>query len=108
MSDDLDTKTEAEISEIFAVEVAGFNTCTGCNQIRDILPNFVYDANVVLPWLNNHDARIYHSTDWLVQIGTQPNSCAWVVNIEARAKTFARAACLALIRARRAEKGAGK
>ena len=72
--------TDAELSKEFAVKVACIN--------------FATSADAVLPWLEKTPAifEIYHDGNlWNVSHETQ--------HISVKASTFARAACIALIKA---------
>ena len=143
MTDDLDTKTDAEISEIFAVEVAGWKeqwliitggyfwrpdgrghtsyvneagrysreyaeSCVNqCDHRPTVIKKdehqpFATDANAVLPWLGKYMWSACNHNQYPVEV---------IIGFKdyiAGASTFARAAATALIRARRAEEGAGK
>jgi hypothetical protein len=120
MTDELDSKTDAELSEIFAVEVSAFTDCEIIDgmygQIK--VPEYSTDSNAVLPWLEKNIPEKYETTypfgGWFVYSSFDEGK--WLVSLahnghyefHAAAKTFARAACIALIRAKRAEKGGGK
>lgn len=119
MSDDLDTKTDAQLDELFAVEVAGWHRQEERwpsqpytrwtwrdkpgGDIRACDLRFTTDANAVLPWLEKHGWK-----------GTSDGQRAAVVvlagpdqqvhEVRGIAPTFARAAVIALIRAKRATK----
>lgn len=114
MTDELDTLTDAKLSEVFAKNVAGYTADADgwflpppprrIALLSHELPSFATSADAVLPYLQARyrwQATGTKSTT-VVQVwtgeGPQPN--ATVQDI-----TFARAACIALIRAKRAEKG---
>lgn len=107
--DNLDTLSDAELNECFAVEVAGWTSYDGRRLISPqprrrivIPPDFVFDANAVLPWLEKAGNPKIHwayfgDPEW--QVSLFPNG----TEVVAIAPTFARAAAIALIRAKRAE-----
>ena len=122
MTDELDTLTDTQLSEAFAVEVAGWtkNVHEGCDVIpygyvdwedaegktHDKYPTFATDANAVLPWME----RAHCLASYLVvaEIGLRWTVGTIVVTktldmIEGVAETLPRAACIALIRAKRKE-----
>lgn len=125
-TDDLDQKTDAELSEVFAVEVAEAvrrpdesktdwfvpgQSIHGRGRWLNELPPFATSADAVMPWLEKWKGR---ETDGIVNI-RRINSVppTWVVSLAADiGKTYfyggahilARAACIALIRAKRATK----
>jgi len=127
MTDDLDTKTDANLSEIFAVEVAGWTFTLGTVEKwwRDgdgdfrgagfiNLPHFATSADAVLPWmevdfLGKHgncdmDYRT-DSKEWRAHIYTDDGD----FSVGSISPKFARTACIARIRAereKRAQKGA--
>lgn len=128
----LDALTDAELSELFAVEVAGFAGVrdgtpwevndeppavrrVGRVKLHDTskeavvmeVPDYATSADAVLPWLEKEKAceafRVYQRTGGLVD---ESLPLIWRVRVAfaspcAEAATFARAACLALIRAKR-------
>jgi len=122
MSDELDTKTDGELSGVFAVGVAGWRDDTELPNVfwrtkrkggegltlerKKGFDKFATDANAVMPWLGKFgDAAASFCPEdkgrWYVGItgfGGEFCECAF-------ASTFARAACVALIRAARARKG---
>ena len=119
MTDELDTMTDPELSEAFATEMAGckkegpiliaakrgaiFANWKNANGDWVCEPSFATDANAVFPWLEKHQtANAFVFGFWTVRI-----VCPCPRNIkilaEAEAKTFQRAACIALIRSKRAE-----
>lgn len=121
MSDELDTKTDAQISEIFAVEIAGYIKYTdGTFDDKEVdwekeRPRvvkmkelkFATSADAVMSWLEKHAAS--NSCRIIRGFSSRYNSEAWCVYIachQAVSSSLARAACIALIRAKRAEKGA--
>jgi hypothetical protein len=107
MSTDLDQLTDRDLSNVFAVEVAGW-TC-------DVLNRFATSADDVLPYLHPHlftVGRLFRGDGdnidaaapmtYVVTIyhgGTCGNGAAG----KAESNTFARAACIALLRAKRAK-----
>lgn len=129
MSDDLDSKTDRELDELFATTVAGWGIVpTENGQLYgyknnaisydvaamppQAIPEFTTSADDVLPWLENHrwKAPCEETTVTIFR-----DSGKWTVILPAAswndsgfsgtAPTFAKAACLALLRAKRAEKG---
>lgn len=133
MTDDLDNKTDRELNEIFAEEVAGWTPhrglmhtefSRGSEWLTDA-PRFCTDANAVLPWLGNHhwrgnsngcsgsnSDRYPHYTIFVTErpvaecperFGREHCGDSFVGDLIA--PSFARAAVIALIRAKRAEKG---
>ena len=105
MSDELDKLDDAALSEVFAVEVAGWsflaNEWFAGDFAMDGLPTFATSADAVLPFLNAagwRGANVVSGADCWIYIGP-------LLDVYAYAPTLARAACLALIRAKRAEKG---
>lgn len=123
MNDDLDSKTDAELNELFAVEVAELEKCdawlpafhwsTGfqkghCDHVnctpRQLWPRqYCTKADLVLPWLEKagYCAEYFGGNgNTVVFIDGPPKSRA------GNAKGFARAAVLALIRMHRAKKEA--
>ena len=117
MTDGLDTKTDAQLSEIFATEVAGWTFTLGTVEKwwRDgdghfrgagfiNLPHFATSADAVLPWLEkaNHLLSCWDGKLWCVAFYFEGNSR----HSTGTQTTFARAACIAIIRATRARKGA--
>jgi hypothetical protein len=125
MNDQLDGMSNAELDEIFTVEVAGFvpmdcmlhdvGAYRGAGSrersdgkwIASHIP-FCTNANAVLPWLEKH----FIETEWCSPGQHHPRETHdnWRIRIpgviagDGRARTFARAAVLALIRAKRASK----
>lgn len=108
MSDNLDAFSDALLNTAFAVEVAGFDDTrfavhvTGTAEYpisaQALPPPFATDANAVLPFLEKRtDMTCYRTSarDWIVKLG--------VFSPPGKAPSFARAACLALIRAARAK-----
>lgn len=104
--DNLDTLSDAELNECFAVEVAGFDeplvkTVFKNPELVHLRAdmNFSADANTVLPFLAKHV---------LWTSGFSACRGGFWIEIdhkhEAEAPAFARAACIALIRAKRASK----
>lgn len=114
--DDLDQLSDEKLSECFVVEVAGWIHGQFVNDwwrpgsdMVEPVPSFATDANAVLPWLEKHGWKatgvraggtsattmIVLSHDLMTEITAL--SCD-------RINDFARAACVALIRAKRATK----
>lgn len=107
-TDTLDSLTDAQLSEAFAVEVAGEHP----NDIkaakagdedwhRECPLPFATSADAVLPFT---ETQAYfgaaHTCDgWNITVGDKN---VFRQNISVHAPTFARAACIALIRAKRA------
>lgn len=117
MTDELDSLPDAKLSEVFAMEVAGWKKVEDCgwsdsddemiwDYAEDELasPIFATSADAVLPWLMQIEwwGDGIKSKQRLVgvDVNTKPGYC-----VQAIAPTFARAACIALIRAKRAQKG---
>lgn len=121
-TDNLDQPPDAELSEVFAVEVAGYKRfldpacgfiwkdAEGAVVIPRVRQRFATSADAVLPYI---DALGWAEVNqWNQRDGKPTNERAWRVRVMARgsyiegtAPTFARAACIALLRATRAEKG---
>jgi len=107
MSDNLDNLTDARLSEIVAVEVAGIApealpvmSAGGC------VPDYPNDANAVLPLLEKWriDADFHSSyKTWIIVVKPTIYHPHDALSATAEAKTFARAACLALVRAKRSQ-----
>jgi hypothetical protein len=111
VNDNLDTLTDAQLNECFAVEVAelaGLHwsevserlSCKDSSGLPSKVPDFSTDANAVLPWLEKHyhaDIGCAKDAGWWVLISLD----GWESVVKAEAPTFARAACIALIRANR-------
>ncbi len=89
--DNLDSKTDAGLDELFAVEVTGARRT----------PPFCADANAVLPWLEKcaEVSSVFEDGSWFVGIEEKPASHTSFVC--ASSLTFARAAVIALLRAKR-------
>ncbi len=108
MSTDLSQLTDAQLSEAFAVEVAGMERLT---HTLWVFPgglaqplNFATSADAVLPYLK--------ATGWTSYSGGDANPPFKAVRVsvdraghdfDGYAPTFARAACIALLLARRAQ-----
>jgi hypothetical protein len=120
IADTLDQLTDAELSEVFAVEVAGFIHKPGANWpwsfpdggvcVHDEQGDFATSADAVLPFT---DAFPFCDITRESHLNGKPWSVGVARTIEgddavihALAPTWARAICIALIRAKRAEKGA--
>ncbi len=121
MSDQLDALPDAALNELFSVEVAGwhrgnevrdkteyrgywYSDGPGVEHIGTFAPPFCTDATAVLPWLAKS-----HSWQSLYDQGEMREYTVdvWAPNHgNAAAATFARAAVIALIRAKRSSKGA--
>lgn len=116
MTDELNTKTDVEISEIFAVECAGWKFKGGRDLTESVwhdelgefmddegfflYPNFAYSVDDALRhipfyWEARRDKN-GHYVNLRDELGN--------ILGEANSKTLARAACIAQIRAKRAEK----
>jgi len=126
-ADNLDTLTDDQLSDVFALEVAGWIFNSSQYGIiwtnRDSrsegldLPNFSTDSNAVLPWLEKHagcEIQRVHQLNggivapqlplhWRAQLflGLDHEKDDEPIYAIAVAPTFARAACIALIRAKR-------
>ena len=114
MSDELDGLSDARLSEVFAVEVAGFAASRFAVHVsgtaeypiwaQALPPPFATDANAVLPYLSKESwwAENDHDKNGMVfvRIWTGIGESCHLVGI---APIFARAACIALIRAARAK-----
>lgn len=140
MNDNLDTLSDAELSAVFAVELAGFrwfkwgdhpdamrflcaprsdqgsfrptdfHTANHSGSMREV-PSFATDANAVLTWLEKWPLVEIHlvSGEWQVALCERYRDARGEhesVIAEGDGAIFASAACIALIRAKRAEKGA--
>jgi hypothetical protein len=116
VTDELDQLSDAALSEVFAVEVAGW-TRTGM-KARHLAwnPPAKFPGFTPPPYATSADAVLPHldADGWGEMNHTRGNG-QWRVRVkpmgvvgfaEGRAPTFARAACIALIRAKRAVKGA--
>lgn len=124
MSDELESKTDAELNELFAVEVAGWRWHTFPNGALPSVKhwkdaddkytsihtagNVCTDANAVLPWLEKHPNAVLVLVDgaWHCDLNCEEGAGETfniVTVASSEAKTFARAAVLALIRAKRAK-----
>lgn len=118
MTDDLDKKTDDHLNALFSEEVAGIRPICHCGDYVDTHghnsghspvvmkdadePNWCSDANAVLPWLEKFGwmgtSGAKEGAAVKVLAGPQPH----VFEVRANAPTFARAAVLALLRAKRA------
>lgn len=134
MKDQLDSLTDSALAEAFAVEVAGWKNrfATHDDPIQrggSRLPNhfgpsvmawwhedsarfpgvyvapppFATSVDAVLPWLEKapHVEITHINGVWVISV----HADVYVCSGQADAPTFARAACLALLRAARAKKG---
>lgn len=104
--DGLEQKTDAELNEIFVAEVCDVKFFDdGVNHHLTTWP-FCSDANAVLPWLEKqrwHTAPRYPAEPYSVAVRLPPGVLVGGVDWDAgQAPTFARAAVIALIRAKRA------
>lgn len=106
MNDELESLSDVQLSIQFAVEVAGM---TGIQPNRGfpldcngrMLPEYATSADAVMPYLEKqHVDALCLRGSWSVSVG--PSRCV----VAGHSPTFARAACLALIRAHRATKEA--
>lgn len=111
MSDDLDSLSDQELSERFATEVAGWkllhwedrkgNPCRGWMDAAKVqcrpLTEYATDANAVMPWLSVHDWSISETTNGMMK---RQFECKLRDQLTF-APTFARAACIALLRSKR-------
>lgn len=123
MTDSLDSLPDAKLSEVFALDVAGWKKVEDCgwsdsddemiwDYAEDELasPVFAKSADAVLPYI---DAMgLAEVNQWLANFGEPIPVKKWHVRVlvrgqfvEGEATTFTRAACIALIRAKRAQKG---
>lgn len=115
MTDSLDSKTDGELNELFAVEVAGWmrseeRACdwwipgAGLAQGEPLV--FCTDANAVLPFLPREPSGnfwVCHAGYMGHRVCIHGGTCADIL-AEAHDKTFHRAAVIALLRAKRARK----
>lgn len=114
MNDDLDQKTTAQLSEIFAVECAGFHRIPyapsgvlwkdreGAVAQERHVHRLAESFDAVLPHLEKHPECVIMRSDttrmrWFVGLGSDSKA--------AEGDTLAVAGAKALIRAKRAEKG---
>ena len=107
--DDLDQKTTAQLSELFAVEYAGFkrietvdcgviwNDAEGAVAVPRSYSRFAESADAVLPFVDWCEVKRLHAEPkwWRVRV-----ACGSAV-----APTLAHGLCLAMLRAARARKG---
>lgn len=120
-TDDLDTKTDRELDELFASDFLGrkisretgqaFMSAQCSNPNFDAwmaIPSFTTDANMVLPWLCRGLVRYEYLNgarhEHRHQIRVPDRTGIWMA--PARSHTFPRAAVIALLRAKRSEKSA--
>lgn len=86
-----------------------FHTANHAGSMQEV-PSFATDANAVLPFAQskypNVEITCYHAGEFKVRFRKFGSLASWYTVAVASASTFARAACIALIRAERAEKGA--
>lgn len=110
MSDELDALSDAQLSEVFAVEVAGWTFreehhwcfAKGNDYARKGDLVFSTSADAVLPYLSAHCVtwRCMGYPDGSHGFILWPTSTSR--DFQSSAPTFARAACIALLRAKRA------
>ncbi len=135
MNDELETLTDAELSELFALEVAGMTkrteglfwsaddkrayilTGSALHDVRkkmrlpctpDLMLSFATDANAVLPFLEKLKKFHIYWDDFRMPAIPLPSSYHIDIRgrrLAANVPTLARAICLALVRAKRAAKG---
>ncbi len=128
MSDDLDNKSDAELNELFAVEVAGWQvgnhglfwdsdnreahiikggllhqkrTAMGLPSEPQFCVDFCTDANAVLLWLEKGAWNLWFEGKQWYRVTVE---VGLVGEYDGHAPTFARAAVLALIRGARAKR----
>lgn len=106
MSDALDSLTDAALSEVFAVEVIASDDPQGYRR------DFATSADAVLPFLECSEdyPEILRPWHGLTEDAVEAKR-VWEVRFDsvwAIAPTLPRAICIALIRAKRAEKGGAK
>lgn len=130
-ADNLDSLPDAQLDELFRREVCGWYP-EPCNKAfwrthhpkendpfegyigkepshyhSRSLPPFCASADSVLPWLEKWDWDCaWNRADYLIRIFKYPRHNREDAQWWAAGKTFARCAVIALLRARRAEKGA--
>lgn len=119
MSDELDNKTDAELNAAFAVEVAGWKLDSALGSGMSFFVDtanpqrirhkteftFCGDANAVQPFIEkqfmvrSHFGACAGMMPWIVEVQPKVDSkCLFT----GHGKTFARAACIALLKAKRA------
>ena len=116
-NDKLEQLTDAELSEVFAVEVGGWTKEPRGRPWNEVMclidekgkinnPQYATDANAVLPWLEKH-ANENGSVEMRFRFGFWRASLYEMENFlpecSMEETTFPRAACIALIHAKRAE-----
>ena len=130
--DNLDTLTDAELSEVFAVEVAGWRRSTTsdrqpygrraklidwvCERKAVVYTHvrFATSADAVMPFLENFAGHIcercfdYAKPHVVRVLPSLKYRESYRQEFRGESSTFARAACIALIRAKRAGEGGGK
>jgi len=115
--DDLDNKTNPQLNEIFAVEVAALEVRKALSDGVDYWcrprggfawlcgEEYADSADAVLPWLSKCDwvgiNRNSNTKKWDVQLDLDSDN---EIETAAKSATFARAATIALIRAERMKK----
>ncbi len=111
MNDNLDTLSDAQLNDAFAVEVMTLLCTEGHWHSKPVFPGAAVthhrihmlcaDANAVLPWLEKHGhaGAEFRGGSWFVFLWSMADVP------QATAPTFARAAVIALLRAKRAQKG---
>jgi hypothetical protein len=118
VSDNLSQLSDAELTEVFAVEVAGWTPHAveekkchdpeGLSCYWSDVPPFAMSANDVLPWLEKHKCTVpsWAEGSWSVTIYDETGegeTYDMPILGEEDDKSFARAAATALIRAKRAQ-----
>lgn len=111
--DDIDHLSDEKLSETFAVEVAGWVHGQFVNDwwrpgsdMVEPVPSFATDANAVMPYLDKHHCSIRNEAGGGWQVSLLGGFYQMQVKGASTEKflTFARAACIALIRAARRSK----
>jgi hypothetical protein len=122
VSDNLDQLSDTALSEVFAVEVLNWKRGINCDGRPAVWPpdcepytkrkqgEWPYGISIGATYAVSADAVLEHFVSGeLHTLRRKPERAAFVDTEHGRfagyASTFARAACLALIRAKRAEKG---
>lgn len=101
MTDELDRMSDDTLSKTFALEVLHARPLViACKEVR--IPPYATSADAVMPHLNKTDAiadRGMVSEAWTVEVYHSEGK------VHGYAPTFARAACIAMIRSKRVQKG---
>jgi len=114
MTDDLDTKTPVELNEIFAEDVLNLQYERESHTWRKEDGSIVFSrpastiSDVTIPFLNEYPwlLNAYPGKVWiLVYEKNRPGLSCLDILSEATSDTFAKCACIALVRAKRKEKG---